>query len=204
MSQKLHAYLRVSTDRQDAESQRTAIDNYYKHNPNNAITYTEDHISGKIPWQDRKLKYVLDHAEPHDTIIVSEITRIERNLIGVLTFIHACQLKRISVVAIKSALEITDSLNSKITVAMLALAGEIERDLNNARALAGVQTRRARGLPLGRQPGTVVRLKLDEFKTDIPKWRAKKLSLSAIAKLTDSSVPTVKRWLKRNPQDTTT
>ena len=118
MTQRIHAYLRVSTDRQDCESQRTAIEQYCKKHPGKEITWTEDNASGKIPWTERKLMAVLAAAEPNDLIVVSEITRIERNLMGVLNFVHHCQLNSITVVATKSDLEINDTLNSKITVAM--------------------------------------------------------------------------------------
>lgn len=197
MSRKIYAYTRVSTTRQDDLSQETQIQNYIANIEHAQLSWIQDNLSGAIPWQDRQIAQIIKTAQTHDIIVVTEITRIERTLHGVLQFAFEAQQKGIAIHVVKSKIILDDSLNSKITLSMLALAGEIERDMNNARARAGVQTRREKGLPLGRIPGTKVKLKLDEYASDIPKWRHKKLSLRSIAKLTDSSVPTVKRWLER-------
>lgn len=198
MTPNTHAYIRVSTDRQDAESQKNQINDYRIKRNYPTTEWYEDKLTSKVPWKERLLAQILERSKPGDILLVTEITRIDRSLYGVLDFLRSAQEKNLAVHVIKSALIVSSDLNSKITVAILGLAGEIERDMNNARARAGVKNREAKGLPIGRQPGTVVKLKLDLFKDRIPTWRAKKLSLRVIAKLTDTSVPTVKRWLRRN------
>jgi DNA invertase Pin-like site-specific DNA recombinase len=187
----------VSTIRQDHQSQIDQITQYLHDQQLPPPIWYKDTLTGASPWQNRELKNILKEAEKADVIIVTEITRIERTLHGILEFAHEAGKRELEIHIVKSGLILNNSLNSRITLAMLGLAGEIEREMNNARALAGVQTRREKGLPLGRPQGTQVKLKLDAWKNDIPKWRAKKLSMHAIAKLTDSSVPTVKRWLER-------
>lgn len=200
MTRKTFCYSRVSTARQDGDSQFQQMLAYVETNKLSPPIWHGDVETGGRPWQERELAQILKTAKKGDVLLITEISRIERTLHGVLQFVYEAQKLGLEIHVIKSKLMLDNSLQSKITVSMLALAGEIERDLNNARSRAGVETRRARGLPLGRPHGTKIKLKLDKFREEIPKWRAKRLSMNAIAKLTDSSVPTVARWLAREAE----
>lgn len=154
---KTIAYYRLSTDKQDEASQGQIIGDWMQTHP--AADYLEvlDRTSGGVPWQDRKLSGVLDVCAKGDTIIISEISRIARSTVGVLTFLQAAAEKGVNVVAIKSNIVLDGSTASKIVVTVLAMAAEIERDLLRERTKAALDARKARGLPVGRQAGALGR-----------------------------------------------
>lgn len=152
---KIIAYLRISTDKQDEASQRQIIASAYPGASFQDIEWLADTASGGTPWQSRAIAGALDRLQENDTLIVSEISRIARSTIGVLSFLQAAAEKKINVIAVKSGIKLDGSTSSKIVVTVLAMAAEIERDLLRERTKAALQARKARGLPVGRQPGAM-------------------------------------------------
>lgn len=178
------AYLRISTDKQDEASQRKIIADYVVSKKLTISAYASDQASGAQPWQQRAIAIALADANEGDTIIVSEISRIARSTVGVLTFLQAAAEKKVNVIAIKSGIALDGSTASKIVVTVLAMAAEIERDLLRERTKASMQARKERGLPVGRQPGaTGKRNKLHGKETEIARLEAHKVSQSAIARV---------------------
>ena len=199
---RIHAYLRVSTDRQQQTSQRQQLEQWAASSDNTIAVWWTDKESGATRWQDRQLADALRDAKPGDTIVVSEISRIARSTVGVLTFLQEAAQANVTVHAVQNRLTLDSSLPSKITVTVLALAAEIERDLCRARTKAALQTRKDKGLPIGRQPGTKVRSKLDQRRTEIHELLSKRVSKRAIARILDCAPQSLYAWLKRDAPST--
>ena len=142
---KIHVYYRHSTTAQDRRSQEHQVSTWLAARSLKATATYEDTASGTTRWQDRALNTALSHADSGDTIIVSEISRIARSTIGVLTFLQAAAQAEITVVAVRNGLTLDSSLPSKITVTILALCAEIERDLLSERTKAALDARRLAG-----------------------------------------------------------
>ena len=194
---KTTAYLRVSTDAQDADSQRAIIAEWQVKHSRHVDHWISDTASGAVPWQERQIAAILNVANEGDCIVVSEISRIARSIVGVLTFLEAAAMRGIEVVAIRSGIVLDSSLASKVTVTVLALAAEIERDLIRERTRAALAAKRARGEALGRKVGQVVALKLDGRKEEIVRCLAAKVSKRAIARMLSVSPTTLHAWLDR-------
>jgi DNA invertase Pin-like site-specific DNA recombinase len=178
------AYHRISTNKQDEASQRQIIAEWMESHPCESFHEAHDAVSGAIPWQQRALARVLEEAKANDTIIVSEISRIARSTVGVLTFLQAAAEKRVNVVAVRSGITLDGSTSSKIVVTVLAMAAEIERDLLRERTKAALDARKANGLPVGRQVGALgKRNKLQGKESEVDKLQAAKVSDVAIARL---------------------
>jgi DNA invertase Pin-like site-specific DNA recombinase len=178
------AYLRVSTDRQDEASQRQIIADYTTDKSVTVGEFVSDTESGGIAWQERAIAGVLERLHKGDTLLVSEVSRIARSTIGVLTFLQAATEKGVHVVAIRSGIVLDGSMQSKIVVTVLAMAAEIERDLIRERTRAALQARKAAGLPIGRQPGALGKSKkLAGKDEDIDRLVKAKVSMAAIARL---------------------
>lgn len=196
------AYLRVSTDAQEQSSQRQQIDTWAATTGHTIAGWYSDKQSGATRWQDRALAPLLEQARAGDTIVVSEISRIARSTVGVLTFLQEAAAKNITVHAVQSRMTLDGSLQATITVTILALVAEIERELCRARTKAALADRRARGLPLGRQPGTRVRSKLDQHRSEINELLTKRVSKRAIARIVDCAPGSLYAWLKRDTLST--
>lgn len=193
------AYLRVSTDKQDVDNQRHGLLEYANSNNLVPLEFHEDTISGKKSWRDRKIGQILEQAQAGDTLIAAEVSRMARSTLQVLEILQLAVEKEINVHIVKNNLRIDDSLQSRITVTILGLAAEIERDFISARTTEALARRRALGLPLGRPKGAKAKkVKLDEHEKDIINFLKKGVSKLSIAKIVECSPSTLYDWIERN------
>lgn len=198
MTPSTYAYLRVSTDEQSVENQKHGISDYLAKSGIESCEWYADTETGRSPWKKRKLADILQICTSGDLLIISEITRIERSTLGVLSFLQAAAEKGLRVYVSKNHQMLNDGAQARAMAVLYALFGEMEGDIIRQRTREAMDRRRKSGKPLGRQVGQVVKLKLEQHAADIIKFRSKGLSMTAIAKLCDCSTPTVKRWLKRS------
>jgi DNA invertase Pin-like site-specific DNA recombinase len=193
---KIIAYLRISTDKQDEASQRQIIADSLKNEPIALFEWLADTASGGTPWQSRSIAGALASLSAGDTLIVSEISRIARSTVGVLTFLQAAAEKSVTVVAVKSGIRLDGSTASKIVVTVLAMAAEIERDLLRERTKGALDARKARGLPVGRQTGALgKRNKLSGRMAEIEPLIRAGVARSAIARVLGVSRQTLHTYL---------
>ncbi len=74
-------YLRVSTIKQDASSQRGVIERYASAHGLVVTAWIEETETGAKDWQARKLAEAVQSGA---VVIVSEVSRVARSLLGVL------------------------------------------------------------------------------------------------------------------------
>ena len=191
-----YAYLRVSTSAQDVEAQKYGILQYANRENINSLKFYEDSISGLVHWRDRELGNLLEIAPPGSVILFSEVSRIGRTILQVLEFLHLATEKNISVHIAKENLKVNKSLQSRITLVVLALAAEIERALISSRTIEALADKKAKGFKLGRPPGKASSLKLDEFEKEILAYLEKDITISNIAKLIGCHRNTLSNWLE--------
>lgn len=191
-----HAYIRVSTDRQDEASQRQQLDAWLSAHPQPSVRYWSDAASGSTPWRDRAIAQIIAAASPGDALIVTEISRIARSTIGVLDALAACRAAGITVIVTQSGMTLDDSLPSTIVTTVLALAAQIERDLLRERTRAALAARRARGERLGRHPGPSTASVLDARGDQIAPLLAARVPLRAIARVLNVAPGTLYRYIR--------
>lgn len=194
---KIIAALRVSTQAQDEASQREQILAWAGKQGKRIDRWEADRRSGSIPWRQRGLGTTLDNAEQDDCIVVSEVSRIARSTTGVLTFLEAAVKKGVAVIACRNNLTIDNTLPSKITVTVLALAAEIERELIRERTTAALRARKAAGLPMGRPVGAKGISKCQKHSATIEKMRKARVSIRAIARMIECSPTTLYNYLNQ-------
>jgi DNA invertase Pin-like site-specific DNA recombinase len=177
-----HAYLRVSTDRQDVANQRHGILEYANAHGLTPVKFVEDAASGRLAWRERELGRLLCSATAAgDVVIFAEISRMAR-----------------STLIVKQRMILDGSLNSRISATVLGLAAEIERELIAERTREALAKRKAEGKPLGRPKGVSnAALKLDVHASDIRVYLDKGVSKRSIAKLLGCAESTLYDWLAR-------
>ena len=192
-----HAYLRVSTDAQDVDNQRHGILEYANSNGFTRLQFTEDSVSGKTSWRDRKLGALIESLAPDDVLIFAEISRIARSTLQVLEVLERCAARNIAVHIAKQKMVLDDSMQSRITATVLGLAAEIEREFISIRTREALAKRKAEGVQLGRPKGPAERVKLDDHEPAIRDYLAKGINKRDIARLIPCAPSTLYDWMKR-------
>jgi len=100
------AYLRVNTTLHDAENQKLGIVKYTYKEGLQPIECIEETTSGKTPISERKLQRVIDSMVPGDTLIASELSRLGRNMVEVMTVLDQLIKKGCGVHAVKGGYRI--------------------------------------------------------------------------------------------------
>lgn len=90
----VYSYIRISTDKQTVENQRFEIQSYATQKNIRINKWIEETISSKKLLADRKLGALLQTIESQDTIIVSEISRLGRNLMQIMGILNLCMEKK--------------------------------------------------------------------------------------------------------------
>lgn len=190
----VYAYLRVSTDAQDVANQRRGVAEYCAAR-DWLPGYVEDTASGRTPWRDRALGQLLDRMQPGDVLVCAEVSRLARSTLQVLEVCKFAAERSLALHIVKTGQVIDDSMQSKVLTTMLALAGEIERDMISARTRESLARLKAEGVKLGRPPGPAPRLKLDDEAKQIDNLMRCGVPLRAIARAVQCSPQTLYDWL---------
>ena len=191
------AYLRVSTDAQDVANQKHGIYEYCHRVGIVNLCFTEDIVTGKKKWHERKLGELIGRMASGDKLIFAEVSRIARSTLQVLEVLEVCMAKGINVYIAKQNMQLDGSIQAKITATVLGLAAEIEREFISMRTKEALAARKKAGMALGRPKGQAERLKLDAKREQIEKYLAMGLGIRPTAKLIDEAPSTLRDYIKR-------
>lgn len=150
---KTTAYLRVSTDKQTLENQRSEIRRFTDKNGLLIDCWVEEVVSGKVKDSDRKLGYTLRRLKKGDTLIVSELSRLSRTLLDIMSIMHSLLDRGVTLYSVKENFCLSDNISSKVILFAFGLAAEIERDLISTRTKEALAARKEQGIVLGHRAG---------------------------------------------------
>lgn len=148
------AYIRVSTEKQDLENQKKEISRYASKKRIKVNRWFEEIVSGNASKKERLFDTAISCLNKGDTIIVTEISRISRSLLQILTVIEDCVKRGITVCSVKEGYTLDNSINSKVLIFTFGMVAEIERNLISIRTKEALENRRAEGKHLGRPFGS--------------------------------------------------
>lgn len=89
------AYLRVSTEKQFLANQKEEIMRFAEKNGLSIDKWYTETVSGSVSTKDRKLSELLKRMHPGDTLIVTEISRLSRTLLEIMTILNFCIKKQV-------------------------------------------------------------------------------------------------------------
>ena len=146
---RVFAYCRVSTVDQttDNQIQQIAAEGFTVEK-GRAIVET---VSGSVPAMERKgFLSLLNKLEASDVLVVTKLDRLGRNVMDVLTSVQrlASMKEKVHCLAL-GGVDLTSSAG-KMTMGLIAVMAEFERDLLVERTQAGVSRAKAQGKVLGR------------------------------------------------------
>ena len=193
----IYAYLRVSTDKQTVENQRFEILKCADTKKLSIDQWVEETASGVKSVKDRKVGELLTRMEKGDIFLVSELSRLGRNLMEVMSILHDCMERDVKVFAIKEGYELGNNINSKVLAFAFSLSAEIERNLISQRTKEALARKKSEGMRLGRPKGSQNKeVKLTGKEEDIKKLLDKKVAVAAIARILDVNRLTVRSFIK--------
>lgn len=96
-----YGYIRVSTENQTVENQKITIEEYCKKHKITEIKFVEETISGTKDFSKRKLGKLIEELQKGDTLIITELSRLGRNLMMIFNILNQLLAKNINVYAIK-------------------------------------------------------------------------------------------------------
>lgn len=196
----IYGYVRVSTDKQSLQNQEFEINNFCQMQQIKIDKWIAEMISGTKDFEKRKFGILLKKLKKDDILICSEISRLGRNLLQVMTILNFCMQKEIQVWTIKDNYRLGADIQSKVLAFAFSLSAEIERNLISQRTKEALSRIKASGRKLGRQFGSRNKKHiLDGKEKDILKLINKGLPKKQIAKLMRVSIFTLYQFLKNNP-----
>jgi len=99
MNNKIVGLVRVSTDKQDVESQKFKIRNAY---PNNEIIFYEEELSGATPYDLRpQLELAVKEAlKLSTTLVVAELSRLGRDAGGLISWLGEAKKRGLQIICL--------------------------------------------------------------------------------------------------------
>ena len=190
------AYIRVSKLDQDTEKNKLDILKFANERKLGNVEFTEEHVTGKKHFKDRKLGLLLNKLQKNDTLIIPEFTRLARSTLQILEVLNITKEKGIILYSLKENFcNNDDGISAMVISIVFALVAQIERELISLRTKEALYAKKISGIKLGRPKGRG-KSKLDEHIEEILKLVDLQVPKTIIAKQYNTSVVNLHRFLK--------
>ncbi len=190
-----YAYIRVSTDHQHVENQKHEILAFAKKENMKIDKWIEEIISSRKTLNNRKLGKLLKQLKKGDVLIATELSRLGRNLLEVMSILQQCLEKDCRIWTLKEHYRLGGDIQSKVLAFAFCLAGEIERQLISQRTKNSLQRLKEEGKHLGRPFGFSYQHLLENHER-IKKLLAQNVSKAEIARLMNCRWVTLHRYIQ--------
>lgn len=182
---KTIGYIRVSTDQQDLQNQQHSILNYANKNALGKVEFIEVKMSSRKKDEDRKIDELFETLQAGDHLIVSELSRIGRSVVNVVTIVNQLIAHGVNLHILKEQLFIKPNEQNPFTdfqINIFSAFAQLERDLISKRTKEALQARKAKGIKLGKPVGTIQGSIYDKDKEKIKELHSLGVTLTNISK----------------------
>lgn len=198
----IYGYIRVSTDKQTTENQRFEIKSFAAKNKLSVHCWIMETISATKELDKRKLGKLLKKLKEGDVLVASELSRLGRNLLQVMSILHYCMTVGVQVWTIKDNYRLGTDIQSKVLAFAFGLSAEIERNLISQRTKEALLRLKSEGRILGRPKGRRnSKLKLSGKEGEIAALRQENASKMEIARIFNVNRMTVARFISENNEE---
>lgn len=200
---KVYCYLRVSTEMQTVESQKIGVESLAKKKGLTIDEYIVDNgVSGTVNANNRNLGKLLRKMRKGDILICSELSRLSRSMIELISMLQSSLQKGCKIYSDKEGYELGDNIEAQVIAFAFSLCADIERRMISQRTKEGLARAKANGKTLGRPKGFVCKHHITDGKDHKYKMlRLKGLSKIQIAKKFRMSYKTIQNWVKSKDLD---
>lgn len=201
----IYGYCRCSTDKQTVDNQEFEIKRFAEQNGLTVEIWVTETVSSRKPLEQRQLNNVLKKLKEGDTLIVTEISRLGRSLMEIMSILQKCLDRNCMVCAIKENYRLGNNLESKVLAFAFGISAEIERKLISDRTKMSLNKLKSDGVKLGRPLGAKSRsLKLSKNKLKIFELLDKGVPKAQIARMLGVDKMTLHRFIKLTTSDNQT
>ncbi len=190
----IYGYARCSTSesRQDIQRQIREL----KASGAEKVVFEYEHGDAKVK---QNLEMLLEAAQPGDTILTTEVSRLSRSTQQLCEIIARIQQKRLRLTILGSiTVDCRSGALDPMTKAFLQMSGifaELELSMIRARVKSGMAAARAKGKPIGRKPTSKADIPA-AFYRHYPAYASGQLNVSELARVCGLSRPTVYKYLR--------
>ncbi|OBV30139.1 resolvase [Helicobacter sp. CLO-3] len=163
------AYIRISTNKQDTQTQKLQIQEYCKASGISIDRFIEIEQSSKKSQEIRKIDELKENLNRGDLLIVVELSRLGRSMLEVMNLVLELSNKGVQMIFLRQPeLSTFNNACAKLLLAIYAYIDETEREFISQRTKAGLEKAIASGKKLGRPKGSFN----SEYDKDIDKIKA--------------------------------
>ena len=191
----IYGYIRCSTDHQNTINQKFEIEQFAKTNNLTIDHWVEETLSAKTNIKKRKLNSLLNKLKKDDILITTELSRLGRNLLQVMSILHFCLDKECQIWTLKENYRLGSDIQSKVLAFAFSLSAEIERNLISQRTKEALKRVKSEGRKLGRPQGNGTK-KLFGQEEKIEKLLHNNISKAEIARILGVNWLTLHRFIK--------
>ncbi len=196
----IYGYLRVSSDDQDVENQKSGVVKFAEDKKWIIDEWIiDDGVSGTKDPDKRQLGVLMEKCQKDDIIICSELSRLGRKMLMVMSILEFCMKNGISVYTVKDNYVLGNNIQSSVLAFAFSLASQIERDMISLRTKEALAVRRKAGVLLGspRNAKKIARVSEEKVK-EMEKLAEAGTSISTIGRKFDLHRTTVGYYLAKS------
>jgi len=182
----IYGYLRLYKDKNELIKQKNSINKYAEESGHSIDGFLEVETYSKKTAHLKRIDFLLSKVSQGDTLIVSELSRMGRNLLEVLNLMEALRKAGITIVFISQP-ELNTAKDNPLADAMEKVLGyfaETERTFISVRTKQGLAAVKAKGIKLGRPKGHKNKERaLDSYRDELMELLNLGVNLTAIRKI---------------------
>lgn len=191
------AYIRSYSDKQQTESQKSAIEQFAKGKKINIDKWYKD--SRNTSRDKNRIEEIIKNLHEGDVLIVVDITRLSRKLMEIMHLILLCIEKKITLYCLKEGYTFENNIDSKTLAFTFGLVSEIESKLISARTKEALEISKTNGTTLGRPKGSMKMDHLFAQKQQIEReLKEEQATYAELAEYYKVSLSSFKRFVKEN------
>ena len=182
-------YIRVSTDKQDADKQRHLLLEYAQQHRLLISEFIKVEISSRKDTKQRRIDELLTRLQRDDILIVAELSRLGRNMLETLNIINHLSENGVCLIFVRQPELSTTGSHTKLLLAIYSYFAEAEREYISIRTKQGLAAARAKGKQLGRPKGSKNKERvLDPYKNQIKNYLEMGLTLASVRKIVNNQM----------------
>jgi DNA invertase Pin-like site-specific DNA recombinase len=150
----------------------------------------------------RKLGQLLTSMQEGDILIVTEVSRLGRSIMEVMSILHTLMEKEVKVFTTKERYELGNNINSKVLAFAFSLSAEIERSMISSRTKEALARKKSEGMRLGRPKGSMSQItKLTGREAVIRDYITRGIPQTVMSKLLQVNRITLRHYIRTRKLD---
>lgn len=192
------AYIRVSTEQQSLQNQKHKILEYAYNYDLKIDKFFEIEVSSRKEQKERLINRLFEELNIGDTLLVTELSRLGRNMLEILNIIEKFNTMKVNLIFIEQPeLSTANSTLAKLLYSIYGYFAETEREIISERTKRGLAVAKSKGKLLGRQKGQLVKSKYDPCKDKIEELYKLGLSVQKIVDYINiGTQPSLSQYIK--------